>query len=348
MRPELNKLIDLLFVFFKVTAKQSDHKKLAQHIINVNQQDTPAEIINAVSICLKDILDYRLFAFVMKQPNGLDVWLDPRMYKKSLENVLMDDFQISDHSTINYLNHSFQNGEYEIEFSLDNLESFDLGDHFHESKLYIMPNNNAPAHHDEIVQMILKSAGIALSKQLNIERLTDAATLDPLTGCYNRREFENQIKKQISTAKRHGSKLSVFMFDIDHFKSINDRFGHQIGDDVLKKTAHLIKTNIRNGDILARYGGEEFIALLPETGKREAIELAERLRLKIASNTIRSSISPIQITASFGVAELNTPYDDMESIIREADEMMYLAKNNGRNQVIPGPNDISAPSLKAS
>ena len=340
MRPEFKKITDLLFLFFNITARQSDHKKLAQHIINVNQQDTPAGIINALSLCLKDILGYRLFAFVIKLDQTLDVWLDPRMYKKSLESVIMDDFQVLDNSKINYLNHDFQGDEKELEFSLNSLTSFNLSDCLHESKLYIMPNSNAPAHHDEMVQMLLKSAGIALSKQLNIDRLVNAASIDPLTECYNRREFQNHINQHIATAKRYGSNLSIFMFDIDHFKKINDTFGHQIGDDVLKITAKLVKDNIRNADILARYGGEEFIAILPGTDKVEAIELAERLRLKIAGNTIETKNSPINITASFGIAQFDG-VSDMTSLLQEADEMMYLAKNSGRNQVMPKANQIS-------
>ncbi len=228
MRPEFKKITDLLFLFFNITARQSDHKKLAQHIINVNQQDTPAGIINAVSLCLKDILGYRLFAFVIKQDQTLDVWLDPRMYKNSLESVIINDFQVLDNSKINYLNHDFQGDEKELEFSLNSLASFNLSDCHHESKLYIMPNVNAPAHHDEIVQMLLKSAGIAISKQLNIDRLINAASIDPLTGCYNRREFQNHINQHIATAKRYGSNLSIFMFDIDHFKKINDTFGTRL------------------------------------------------------------------------------------------------------------------------
>jgi diguanylate cyclase (GGDEF)-like protein len=175
-----------------------------------------------------------------------------------------------------------------------------------------------------------------------MENLRDAAVVDPLTGCYNRREFENQINRHIATASRHGHHLSLFMFDLDYFKRINDAHGHLGGDLVLKEISLLVKDNMRTGDVLARYGGEEFIAILPETDKNKAMELADRLRTKIAALRIPHNGNIIRATASFGVSQL-TPNSDMNKIIQDADTMLYKAKLNGRNTVMPGLIKICSP-----
>ncbi|MBF0202826.1 MAG: GGDEF domain-containing protein [Desulfamplus sp.] len=345
MKVEFTKLFQILPLFFNAYARNADHKKLTGHIIKLNQQNSVQGIINEMSVCLKEILSYRLFAFVIQRDIGIDVWLDPRMYRKSLESVFMQDFKLSGESEINYLNHTFDNDEKEYEFSLENLVSYELSEEKCQGKIYMLPNNDMPDYHDDIVEMILKSTGLALSKQINIEQLINAATLDPLTGCYNRREFEAQMRKNIAVAKRYRSNLSLFMFDIDHFKKVNDTYGHQAGDAVLQRVSSIVKNNIRTEDILARYGGEEFIAILPSTGKREAMELADRLRQQIEKEIIVTESGTIRVTASFGITsyESSREYsyeqsdsEDMLHLIENADTMMYKAKHNGRNTIMPG------------
>ncbi|MBF0302572.1 MAG: GGDEF domain-containing protein [Desulfamplus sp.] len=341
MKFAFKKLFQILPLFFNTAASNSDHNKLAQHIINLNQQNSIKGIINEMAVCLKEILNYRLFAFVIQRNLGVDVWLDPRMYKKSLELVFIQDFHLSGESEINYLNHTFNSNEQEYQFDLENLVSYILDEENCHGKIYMLTKKNMASYHDNIVAMILKSTAIALSKQINIDILTSAAAIDPLTGCYNRREFEEQMRKTIASAKRHKNKLSVFMFDIDHFKKVNDTYGHQAGDVVLQRVSDVVRNDMRTGDILARYGGEEFIAILPSTGKQEAIELAERLRDKIEEQIIVTDAGTIKVTASFGIASLEPSYErpdsaDMLKLIEEADSMMYKAKLNGRNTVMPG------------
>jgi diguanylate cyclase (GGDEF)-like protein len=125
------------------------------------------------------------------------------------------------------------------------------------------------------------------------------------------------------------------MFDLDHFKAINDTYGHLGGDEVLKEVSRLVHRNIRTEDIFARYGGEEFIAILPETDQIHAIELADRLRRKILALRIPFNNSTIRVTASFGVAQLGADAD-IEKLVNDADSMLYKAKFNGRNTVMPG------------
>ncbi len=339
MKDALNKLSSsvstLLSAFFGTAARQSDHRRLTQYIVTLNQKENPEEIISEASLCLKDILDYRLFAFVIKTETGIDVWLDPRMYKKSLESIIIKDFAITATSDINYMNHQFHSDETEWEYSMENLTSYDLMEKNYQAKIYMLPNRTMLNYHDEIVNIILKSTGTSISRQMNIARLTDAAAIDPLTGCYNRREFESQIKRSVADATRHKKALSVFMFDIDHFKAVNDTYGHPAGDKVLKEIAALVNHNMRQGDTLSRYGGEEFIAILPETDKQKAMELADRLRHKIETREIETNKGLVRVTASFGVAQLN-PHTEGSRLIQDADCMLYKAKRNGRNTVMPG------------
>ncbi len=348
MKGSINRLsqkVSAVFsTLFSAADRQSDHRRLTRYIVTLNQKKNPREIISEVSLCLKDLLNYRLFAFVIKTDRGIDVWLDPRMYKKSLESVIINDFAIKDISNINYLNHAFHPDDKESDCSLKNLISYDLIEENCQAKIYMLPNQTLLNYHDEIVNIILKSTGIAISRQMSIARLTDAAALDPLTGCYNRREFQNQIQRSVADATRHKKPLSIFMFDIDHFKAVNDTHGHPAGDEVLKEISLLVAENMRRGDTLARYGGEEFIAILPETAKHKAIELADRLRQKIQSKEIKTDSGKIRITASFGIAELH-PQADSSRLIKDADEMLYKAKLSGRNRVMPGLIKISPPQM---
>ncbi|MBU1342784.1 MAG: GGDEF domain-containing protein [Proteobacteria bacterium] len=330
-----SRMATMFSMVFKVAERQADHKKLTHHIVELNKKQSSIEIINEVALCLKDILNYRLFAFVVKKENGVDIWLDPRMYKKSLEDIILKDFCIENRESLNYLNHTFHPDEQEEKFNLSDLIFYELKEENCYSRIYMLPQEQMYSYHDEVVTLILQGCSSALSRQAKIENLKSAAVIDPLTGCYNRREFENQLKRNIAGASRHKNDLSVFMFDLDHFKTINDTYGHLAGDKVLQEVVLLVQKNMRTGDILARYGGEEFIAILPATNKAKAMELADRLRIKISNKQVVHNDDTIKVTASFGVSELDR-CADMTKIIQDADTMLYRAKLNGRNTVMPG------------
>jgi diguanylate cyclase (GGDEF)-like protein len=166
------------------------------------------------------------------------------------------------------------------------------------------------------------------------QRLEALASIDPLTGAGNRRHFLEQAKAEISRAKRQRLPLSVIMLDIDFFKSINDCFGHEIGDKVLAALAATIQATLRDGDIFARMGGEEFIVMLPGQGLAEALQMAERLRLLIAQNEVPGC--PARITVSAGLAGLESESDEIVDLLRRADQGLYRAKSQGRNQVCLG------------
>lgn len=163
-------------------------------------------------------------------------------------------------------------------------------------------------------------------RESHIEKLSQ---IDPLTNLHNRRSFNEHLRR-INYAR--GS-YAIIILDLDHFKSINDLYGHRIGDEALKQVASVLTNNVRDSDIVARFGGEEFIILLQDTPKDKAFEIAERCRqsLKDVSIFINAADS-IQLTASFGVAISNTTYD-FEQIIHYADQALYQAKQQGRDQV---------------
>lgn len=174
-------------------------------------------------------------------------------------------------------------------------------------------------------------------KMANDEIRTLSIT-DQLTGCYNRLYMAERMDPEIKRAKRYGHWLSVIMCDLDHFKNVNDTYGHQTGDTVLKGFVDIINASTRDKvDWAVRYGGEEFIIILPETDLQGAQVVAERLRNSVAETAFTADGVTFSITASFGVTSLNekTPWEKLsiDVIIQQADGLLYAAKDGGRNQV---------------
>ena len=173
---------------------------------------------------------------------------------------------------------------------------------------------------------------ISRQKQM-IQELHDIASYDSLTGIYNRRKLMEEMDKELLRMLRYGHCFSVLMIDIDHFKLVNDQYGHQVGDEVLKVLSCTCLNRIRRTDIIGRYGGEEFLVILPEANEEHALYVAENIRKCIADLDFHSSGCVIHITVSIGV---NTAYSEeanlsVESIIKCADSALYHAKNSGRN-----------------
>lgn len=161
------------------------------------------------------------------------------------------------------------------------------------------------------------------------KQLQDLAATDGLTKLTNRRVMSDHLATLFSLRKRYGSQLSVIMLDVDHFKSVNDRFGHQVGDDVLVSVAQVAQGQAREGDMVARYGGEEFVIVCPQTTAADASILAERIRKSIEELDLPHG----KVTASFGVAEQNDDQVTCLEIVSQADSALYKSKENGRNRV---------------
>lgn len=187
----------------------------------------------------------------------------------------------------------------------------------------------------EYLEQLSSQAATTLNRANVYAEILKHATLDALTGFYNRRQLEERIKQEISSAKRQQRKLCAVMMDIDHFKSVNDTYGHAAGDLVLKTVSRVIKTQLRDYDIAGRYGGEEFVILLPHTKIDEAQMVAERLRKAVQDKKIDiSKLCPnkndINVTISLGVSE----YSKDKDFIKNADKALYKAKETGRNKVV--------------
>lgn len=186
-----------------------------------------------------------------------------------------------------------------------------------------------------ILAPIISYGFIYLTQQLNIteQKMRLLATTDSLTGILNRRYFFERAQNELERALRYGYSMSLLILDIDHFKPVNDRFGHQAGDFVLHQLAELANQSIRSTDLLGRYGGEEFIMVLPEAGIEDARAVAERLRKTVEDHKFVYDQDSIQITISVGISCLNNPDDELDDLISRADRSLYAAKDAGRNRV---------------
>ncbi len=186
-----------------------------------------------------------------------------------------------------------------------------------------------------VLNLISDVAASSVEKAILYDHEREKAIRDGLTGTYNHRFFQEMMVNKIADAKRNEDSVSLLMLDIDNFKLINDRFGHQSGDLVLKKIGKLMKERIRTSDIIARYGGEEFAIILPKTSAEKGYKLAEILRTTI-ENTIFTSPEGINfhVTASIGVSEYPVHADNKDNLVASADRALYTAKEQGKNQAV--------------
>jgi two-component system cell cycle response regulator len=176
----------------------------------------------------------------------------------------------------------------------------------------------------------LSGADVEAQYHEEIYRLT---IMDGLTQIYNARYLFEALEREIIRGRRHERDLSILMFDIDHFKRINDVHGHLAGDFVLKELARIVQQRIRRDEVFARYGGEEFSIILPETSLDGAVSLADTLRQKVEEHTFQFQADTIKVTISIGVATLSDSDKLASELIKRADELLYQAKNTGRNRV---------------
>jgi diguanylate cyclase len=174
---------------------------------------------------------------------------------------------------------------------------------------------------------------LMLSYKLN-QNLESIATIDGLTGVLNRRGLEDAALKMQDMCKRINFSMAALLIDIDHFKKVNDQYGHLAGDDMLRHLAKEIATILRSSDVLGRYGGEEFCVFLPNTTESDAVGLAERIRAAIESSSLKLNRKTIKCTVSIGVADSVRAGYDFKGLVASADSAMYGAKNGGRNRVV--------------
>ncbi|NOZ00374.1 MAG: diguanylate cyclase, partial [Deltaproteobacteria bacterium] len=187
-----------------------------------------------------------------------------------------------------------------------------------------------------LVTLFANNAAVAIDNAAMHDQLWKSSVTDGLTKTYVHTYFEQQLQRKVEAAIRQEGKLAVIMLDLDHFKKINDQYGHQVGDDVLRQVARLLRKAVRSNDLVARYGGEEFVLILTDVPARIVLGVAERLRAAVERSTF--TVDPakggkISITASFGIAMLPNDASDAKSLVKVTDDYMYKSKESGRNRV---------------
>lgn len=321
-------------------ARGTDYKTLNSYLLSINQtQDDIDTIISQTAICLRDIFMYEFFAFSVydKEFNGgIDIWLDTRADHLTVSELIKKDFfNCNTHCNVRQIQNGLQITKQPAKQpDVERLQKHFILDNETRAVLYLLPSGTFFSYHHDIMQAVVKILSSAVSNFLKLKKLENAALIDPLTHSYNRRALDKYIEHDIANAERYGTDLSVIMFDIDHFKKINDLYGHDAGDAVLRAVSKTVLSAIRKSDYLARYGGEEFLLVLPETKFSMAIELAERLRNILMNLNINFGGSILNITASFGVS-LYKKGTSADRLIKKADTMLYEAKRRGRNRIKP-------------
>lgn len=317
-----------------------DSRILSQHILKIGQAREIDMIAYRTYQCFKELFDCNLFALALyNQENSqdVDIWMEPKTDNAAVIHHIKKDFP--NHGTY-YNIRSFENPlDSELPgnsgFETSRIIAIPVMNGASKAVVYIIPGHRILADHQNLFSMIGKIVKASISSYLRMKNLESAAFIDPLTGCYNRRAFDQSLDHDIAKADRYGSDMSVIMFDIDHFKKINDTFGHKAGDEVLRAFSKNITAAIRKSDYLARYGGEEFVLVLPETKFPIALELAERLRKTTEKMDILHNGKRIKVTTSAGVTSYKRGMDK-NSLILKADNLLYDAKKQGRNRVNPG------------
>jgi two-component system, cell cycle response regulator len=185
----------------------------------------------------------------------------------------------------------------------------------------------------EMLRVISHQVGVSLQNARMYQSMELRATTDGLTGLTNHRAFQERLEQLHALAERTGQKFSIILTDIDHFKSVNDTYGHPVGDAVLKRVSAIFAQRARKVDIVARYGGEEFVIVLPDTDGEGAAVFANRLREEVGAQTFTSDNGSFSVTLSLGVAEYPTDGRDRHELIEKADQALYYCKEHGRNRV---------------
>lgn len=227
-----------------------------------------------------------------------------------------------------FLNHDIAPEQSDVDTVSDEMTISIEGD----EKTFDLQSSRLFTAQKEYLGRLIVYRDITKRKQLENE-LRNMAMVDPLTGAYNRRHFITKGVEEVERSKRYHNALSVLMVDIDHFKRINDQYGHDVGDLALKEVTRVCLRSVRNVDTLGRLGGEEFAVIMPQSDMEQAITAAERICQTVREMTINAAGQCVELTVSIGVAALNRSDNRIELILKSADQALYHAKNSGRDRV---------------
>jgi diguanylate cyclase (GGDEF)-like protein len=195
--------------------------------------------------------------------------------------------------------------------------------------------------------VIANQVGVSLQNGLLYKKMETMATTDGLTGLTNHRSFQERFEDLLQRAARHGHRVALLLCDIDHFKKVNDGYGHPVGDEVLRRVARVLQEVPRKIDIPARYGGEEFVVVLDNVDIVQARAVAERIRIEISKVVVDTDKGALSVTESIGVAAFPDDGRDRATLIERADLALYHAKHTGRNRVVTWQESVAAKAKKA-
>lgn len=291
------------------SAAQND--KLTPYSELAAKPQIKAEILVRLSTLLQTSLDYQKLLTVFHREIAAVVLIDGLQFK-SAENGI--DFNLGRQAP-----HS---SNYKL-----NAQSEMLGE------LTFYRHSRFREHELANLEALMGSLVYPLRNAMRYREALDQAFKDPLTGAGNRIALDDNLAREMELAKRHDYSLSLLMLDLDHFKTINDRFGHLVGDEVLKSVVKTIQKCIRQTDICFRYGGEEFVVLLNNADIANARLISERIRMGISELCIETDKGLLQVTISSGLTLMHVQ-DEVNDLLKRADEALYKAKDTGRNKVV--------------
>ncbi|MFZ3064643.1 MAG: diguanylate cyclase [Nitrospirota bacterium] len=300
-------------------------------------------LLNEFFKIMTALFDYKALSFLILSGENTVLYLDLKENMLSDENIktirdnccigLGEDRQLKDIKIEIISGMEYNSKKMHMPYSIIsklNIQKECLGNiSIFNDKEYDINNRNT-------LTLIGNDLAVVVKLMLLYEENERLSITDGLTKAYNRRYFNTQIEKEFEKAKRYNSKLALIMLDIDHFKLLNDTYGHQQGDMVLIHLARILKDNVRNIDLIARYGGEEFTVLMSGADKKEGAIVAEKLRKKIEAYpfpALQKGAGPLKSTISLGVAEYSTDMNSTDDLIKSADSVLYKAKEDGRNRV---------------
>jgi diguanylate cyclase (GGDEF)-like protein len=200
----------------------------------------------------------------------------------------------------------------------------------------VLGSRAAGAFGDDVrptLEVLASHMAVSLANARMLKRLEEMATTDGLTGLFNKRALIAAASEKLKSAKRFTKPVSVLIGDIDHFKRVNDTYGHDVGDIVIRGFAEVLKRAKRDTDVVGRFGGEEFVVVCEETDEKGARQLAERVRTELERTTFQTELGPLQVTCSLGVATTPAAGQEWETIFKATDDALYTSKRGGRNRV---------------